>query len=87
MILSSNVLKRWSFEKRLPWKGGIFSRKRCIFPWAENERERKRERERERERERGSFSRNTRKHIFYPTGSKPHLPKRFKDDLIPKKHT
>ena len=49
MILSSNVLKRWSFEKRLPWKGGIFPRKRCIFPWAENERERKRERERERD--------------------------------------
>ena len=43
MILSSNVLKRWSFEKRLRWTGSIFSPKRLYFSlggkW-ERERER-----------------------------------------------
>ena len=87
--------KIW-YYLQMSWKDGLlkkgcagqvvfFSRKGCIFPWAENERER--ERERERQRERWSFSRNTRKHIFYPTVSKTPLPKKFKDDLIPQKHT
>ena len=85
MIFSSNVLKRWSFQKGLRWDmiflvlsgkvGGFFSRKRDIFSlhgkW---------------ERERWRFSRNTRKHdILYLICYTPPCQKEIKDDLFPQK--
>ena len=70
-MFSSNVLKRWSFQKGsrrdmiflvLSEKVVFFPEKMVFFPWVENERG-------------GRFSRNTRKHdIFYLICSPPPPP-------------
>ena len=65
MILSSNVLKRWSFEKRLRWTGSIFFPKRLYFSLGG-----KWERERERERERDDLFQEIHENIF-PTQQVP----------------
>ena len=59
MILSSNVLKRWSFEKRLRWTDSIFFPKRLYFSLGG-----KWERERERERERDDLFQEIHENIF-----------------------
>ena len=82
-IFSSNVLKRWSFEKGLPetWSflyhlEGCYFFGNIFFPWTENGR--------------WSFSRNTWKYDIFcvhlqvlQTWRYTPLPKRIKDDLIP----
>ena len=80
MIFSSNVLKRWSFQKDCPgtWSFLYFLERWYFFPenvifflWAENER--------------WSFSRNTWKYDIFsvPCPST----KKIKDNLIPQKYT
>ena len=80
--LSSNVLKRWSFEKRshsgmtfvaLFEKVVFFSRKRSIFPWVENM------------REMIFFKKYTEIYFLSDSFHAP-LPKKFSYDLILQKH-
>ena len=74
-ILSSNVLKRWSFENMQRWGLAFvvlfenvvfFSRKGSIFPWAENKK-------------------YTEIFFLSDTFHDP-LPKKLNYDLIPQKH-
>ena len=85
MIFSSNVLKRWSFQRGPRWdmifaalSGNVvlfFPKTSFFFPGRKT-------------REGWPFSRNTRKHnIFYLICSTPPLLKKIKDNPIPQKYT